>query len=336
MFNNFKTFLGFREYSDKYTPIGYSEVEEIEGLISGMGEDPTPYLEDWSKLLDFVALLGDPIEEYTTDELLTVLADDEGGIDAVYAPAIFRGVDDNDGQLFLKVGANLFPMSQLPTSNELAVGSMKGQLKFTAVKKPNSEVVSHYNIECALRAKGSKEIFYIPAITRGTQKDSPITEGEILAAFESGENIAHFFDPVPGGGGGNAISMNDLEIGEYLTLEIKENAEHPQYGRSWMIRLAGGIMFFSKGRSFTEDLIKNIPLYEKRLTKGHPLTLKVSSKKVTDNGTTVNARFLFREPNAGAIAAAPVQAQLMPAQPALPATSNAIPAKTEQLEAIPF
>jgi hypothetical protein len=107
-------------------------------------------------------------------------------------------------------------------------------------------------------------------------------------------DIASYLKAVPQGG--DWLSMNDLELGEYALLSIVEREPHAEYGRSWLMTLEGVGDVISKGKRFEKSLGQKAQMYQKFLAMKKPVTLLVSSKKEVTGGTQVNAGFFLREP----------------------------------------
>lgn len=292
-------FLQLLEYESKYNPITLDEIDAIQKQLVDLDLDVAAFTNTIDALTAFMSGLGAEVD--LSKELMTVVADDGGGIEKIYCAAIFRDED----VLVLKVGGNLFPLQQLEDS--VTAGDYKGTFKSVKMKGSDGEYELIY---CNFRKKGDKQIYEIPCIAA---KGTRINEGELLACMESGQSIAPFFDAV--GSGGNYMAMNDLEIGEYEILEITEGDPHPEYGRNFKILLGHGLSFFAKGQKFVNMLSKNLPIYQAALKKGKPLTLVVTDKKELSQGILVSATILIREPKVNLLAPTQVSvASLMPSE----------------------
>lgn len=288
-------FLTLLDLQDKYNRIGAAEIDSLRSLLDELGEPATEIDSIMNHLIGFMSGLEGMQEVFDESDYFTAVTDENGGLEKLYALAIFR---DEEG-LVLKAGANLFRLHQ--KEDGLASGEFKGTFKMIVSEGANNTTYSRLFVN--FRKKGDKTIYEIPCIAA---KNVTFDEGEILASLEAGTSIAPLFSSLPASGGGDYISMNDLDIGEYSVVEMKENEPHPEYGRSWRIVLSDGISFMSKGKKFTRGLETNAKIYMAALAKGKPLTLMVTEKKQLDQGVSINACFQVREPRMPVLAPAPV------------------------------
>ena len=211
----------------------------------------------------------------------------------------------------MKLGGNLFTVQQDAEKNELVIGSVRSPLKFTLIKDAEGKP-KYTKVSTAFREKGKKAIYEIPCVM---SKEVEVSEGELMATFESGESIASFFMPCPmGTGGGNWIDMRELEIGEYAIVDVEEGEPHPEYGRKFMVTMADGRKFDVRGSQPKNIFARNLAIYQAALNKGKPLTFSVTSKEELPQGVAIKVSVQVREPRTNlALPASVGVAQLAPA-----------------------
>ncbi len=321
------SFLQEREFAPGWGSVSQAELEDtISSLISeGITNEDAP--EVFETVESYLALLDQlkpgAIVEFSNADILTVHADENGLLDVVLGPAIFKGENDT---ITLKVGSNLISVKLSGTTAKC--GTLEGDIEVIEEKpdnKPSYLVVSldHYQ-------ESTETSIQIPVILENAEE---VEKAKFKAALKKG-NIAGFLKPIPQGG--NWISMNDLDEGkEYRLIGIEERDPHAEYGRSWLMTLEGVGDVISKGKRFQRALIQKAGIYKKLLSMGKPVTLLISSKKdLGDGKTQVQAGFFAREPRKDRLAAGTTPKAIPQAKQ--PVLTSAASVESQSLDEIPF
>jgi hypothetical protein len=318
------SFLTEQEFSPGYGNVSQGDLQAQMMSAMALGLDPAELPE-----IAVIELFDTLIEKlkpsvtgtYDENHVLTVKADANGMIEQVYGPAIFK----KDGEIVVKVGANLFPLTIKGT--EASVGELLGDVEVLERDGRNEDGAEEKYLAVSWDVyfpAPLDETVEIPFVLDGENKTN---KAKFKQALKQGDITPYLREA---GTGGNWVSMNDLEIGEYEMTALVANDPHPEYGVSWTMTLAGVGDVRSKGKQFHSKLAIRAPKLMALLKAGQPVTLLVSSKKELSQGIQVNADFFIRPPKADRLvkAAKPV-ADLKPAQEApmltLEATATDIP-----------
>lgn len=281
-------FLNGEEFTPGWSNIGTSDLDQVtEALLAGdMAEEAAPVISAVDALFGTLTKMQPAIiGEYQAENLLGIHADEMGLMDVVLGPAIFQ---DENGNPVIKTGGNLFAL-QIDGASATC-GQLEGDIEVTEVGDDDKKIVV-VAMDCLV--DGQDDTLSISFVLTGDNDTRP-TKAAIKKAIKSG-TLPSLLKPVPTGGG--FIKMNDLsERTEYLVTAIEERPTHEEYGRSWLISLAGLGDVISKGKRFEKDLAQNAGIYKKRLASGQPLTLLVSSIKEIPSGIQVSAGFFKRAP----------------------------------------
>lgn len=320
------SFLSLQEYPDTWNPIGSSDFDELSELLQSMG-DTENLVSAWSKLLHFVNDIGTaqiPEQDFDPENLLLVKAEN-GVLQRVYGPVIFRGLPPYDEQLILKVGGNEYQVMQ--TEDKLQVGNLKGGLRFETVKTMDGSITK---ATCSLRVQGETDTFLIPcALDSETNPD----QGVIEAAMEQRQPIHRYFRSIPTGT--SILKMQELGEGEYLVKDIEET-EPGEYGKNFILHLVNAPSVWARGN------VQNMLRLGWKLPQGQPVTLAINKITQTSNGYRVNCALWMREPRKAALLANQGEATVQPAQ-LQPAKESTVPDMMAETvsgdslkEAIPF
>lgn len=308
------SFLNEQEFMAGYSSVSQHDLQNqvMEAMALGLSPDDLPeirVIEAFDTIINGVApaLIG----EFDGENVLAVKADANGMVEAVYGPAIFRG---EDGGLVLKCGANLCAFTHKGT--EGVCGSLTGDIEVVEKEGRSedggAETYLSVSFDVYLAAP-IDETIEIPFIL---DADSKVSKGKFKQDLKAGK-IAQYLRPVPSGG--NWVSMNDLELGEYALTALEENPPHAEYGRSWTMTLEGVGSVRSKGKQFQQKLVSRAPKLMRLLELGHPVTLLISAKNELSQGIQVKADFFTREPNPSRLAATAKSAALKSAVVDVPA-----------------
>lgn len=271
--------LSFVEFPGKWNAVGLSDLSIAEQSI----------------LINLMALLPNPIdaEEVDNDDLLLVKAE-KGMLKEIYGPSIFQG--EKEGLVF-KLGGNEFPVTQ--EGNEFRCGQLVGELQFAdkeIVYKDRSgdEEIEYpfYPCTCVFYNDEDEAVYRVRFAVDPVADPKP---AKIKALCRKGESVAHFLNPVPvkGQGGGEAIKMRDMEVGEWAISDIKA-LPAGQYGPSWILELEDGRSVWAQG------LVKTALAggYERK--PGQPLTLAITRIQPSSNGKVyVDCALRQRPPKGG-------------------------------------
>jgi hypothetical protein len=308
------SFLNEQEFMHGYSNVSQQDLQNqvMEAMALGMAPEELPeiaVIEAFDTIINGVApaIIG----EFDGDNVLAVKADANGMVEAVYGPAIFRS---EEGNLVLKCGANLYSFTHKAT--EGVCGNLTGDVEVIEKegKGEDGGVENYLSVSFDVYlAAPIDETIEIPLIL---DAESKVSKGKFKQDLKAGK-IAQYLKPVPSGG--NWVSMNDLELGEYAITKLEENAPHPEYGRSWTMTLEGVGAVRSKGKQFQQKLATRAPKLMRLLEIGHPVTLLVSAKNELSQGIQVKADFFTREPNPNRLAATAKPAALKSAAVDVPA-----------------
>lgn len=277
---------------------------------------------------DFLTLAkGDSDIELNLNNVLLVKTN-EGMLERVYGPSIFRESEDGDG-LILKVGANSFPVE---IKNErLVVGYLTG--RFTWVPKERVDKTRYdlltarladsrvddadeYEIGCSLVAKEATEE------VNGKVQSNPLFLSllKLDKLLQSNAALGQFFTAAKSGGG-SVYKMQNLQANsEHTVVAVDVTEPHPEYGVSYILRLDGGASVFARGNSEVV-LKKNLGAIRKQLAEGKTWTLKVGTiDEYTPGKFKVNNALVARQASLGTSTPKPIQ-QARPALSAAPTGS---------------
>ena len=246
------------------------------------------------------------VGEFDETNVLSVKADPNGMVEAVYGPAIFGS---EDGTMVLKCGQNLYKFTHKGTEGACGLtGDIEVVEKEGKGEDGQPETYLSVSFDVYLPNPIDQTI-EIPLILDAGKK---VTKGKFKQDIKAG-NIAQYLKGVPTGG--NWVGMNDLAIGEYLMSGLEENSPSAEYGRSWTMTLEGVGGVRSKGKQINLKLANRAPKLIKLIELGHPVTLLISSKTELSQGIQVKADFFTREPHPDRMAAQVKPAELKSAAP---------------------
>lgn len=287
------SFLQDNEYPKGYTTISTQELEDAIAALMSMGitdEDAPDVFKSVETYTHFLSSVKSACIQEPSEDALTVKCDDEGIIERVYGPAIFRG---EDGTPVMRI-CNDFYKLQFKGS-QITCGDAVGEV---GVEERDAKAEDGTDIKAlVINFDGyfdvvdeSFEIPFILETSAGHQK------AKVKSWFSKGslDKVCALLREPPSGGGWT--SLNDLECGEYRVYDVQEQDLHSEYGRSWLIFLEGVGPVMSKGRRLESTLARNAVIYSKTLAAGNPLTFNVSSKEELTNGIRVTCGFFSREP----------------------------------------
>lgn len=237
-------------------------------------------------ITNFMALLPEPINEEFSETVLVAFSQD-GVLERLYGPAIFRASEDDDS-LVLRMGGNLYPVEHVE-GNKFAIkvpdtktGEMKvsldgelisGEAKTTKIKIDGEETEVEFNpISISFLPSDGDTDYQINCIIA---LEAQPTSGAVRRALKKGESLGQFLKTPPSGNGG-AMSMKDMEIGEY-NVEAIESTE-TQYGTSYILTLEGGDRVWSAGN--VTRLLSN----GWKMPAGKPICLEISAINRGKNG----------------------------------------------------
>ena len=292
------SFLNEQDFAPGYANVSQQDLQNqiMQSMALGLDPEQLPeiaVIEAFDSIINGVgpAIIG----EFDGDNVLAVKADSNGMVEAVYGPAIFKTEDDG---LVLKCGQNLYSFSHKAT--EGVCGSLTGDIEVIEKegKGEDGQDENYLSVSFDIYlAAPIDETIEVPLILDAGSK---VSKGKFKQDLKAGK-IAQYLKPVPSGG--NWVSMNDLDIGEYSLTKLEENTPHAEYGRSWTMTLEGVGDVRSKGKQFQQKLASRAVKLIRLLEMGQPVTLLISAKNELSQGIQVKADFFTREPNPNRLAA---------------------------------
>lgn len=269
-------------FSKQWETVSLSEIDEEEAAVA-------------RKLLGY--LKGDSDIDVSEDNLLLIKTENDTPV-TLYGASVFRASDENE-DLVVKFGNNIFPLTFDAKSKEIKVGSLTGEFVFlnkeTADKKPYQVLVAELN--------PSDDPYLTYPLAVSVQKGLTLTKPQFNAAIASGAGVAQFFSvPGTGGNGGTTYNLEDLELGEYPIAAIHQYEKKDKtFGLyCYVLELEGGAKVWVKGGSQNqlvqtdeEKGTKSNKRFKKLSTaikSGSPYKLKISKKesyKKKENGVEV-------------------------------------------------
>lgn len=269
---------------------------------------------------------GESDIELNLNNVLLVKTNDDRMLDRVYGPSIFRESQDGDG-LIMKVGANSFPI--VIQNERLIVGFLKGRFQWQTKQRLDG---SSYDLLVARLADSRADDPTVYEIGCSLAEKEPTTEvnGKLQSnplflsqpkldkLLESGAGLGQFFTSAPSGNG-SVFKMQQLPSNsEHEVVGVVATEPHPEYGVSYILRLAGGAAVFARGNSET-FLKKNLATVQNQIAAGKTWTLKVGEiKEFTPGKFTVNNALVPRQPRLSGAAPRPIQQQ----RPAMQASNG--------------
>jgi hypothetical protein len=266
------------------------------------------------KLEGFVAAAASGAAQ--PDYWLSVHIDESGLIDKAFGPCVMA---NDNGQQVLVIGQTQYPIAIKGLS--ATVGELEGDIEVAEIDGVGDDGKPIKFLAASI----DFELLSIPIILQKV--------GLTKAQFKTGLKAGQVGQYLKVAGAGNWVSMNELELGEYLVSGLVENPVHSEYGRSWTMTLEGIGEVRSKGKRFESILTMRAGVFMKLLANGRPLTLCVSSKEQLTQGMRVDAGFFMRAPNPEKmpVLASAAKSAALPAQ-AQPALKSAAPDDDDQEE----
>ena len=324
----------FSFLQDNEYPKGYSTVtrQELEGAISQLianeitQEDAPEIFKAVETYLYFLDQVKSGAAGEVSSDALVIKCDDEGIIEQVYGPAIFKGENDVPT---MRVCNDFYTLEF--KGSEITCGIATGEVGVEErdAKDENGNDIKTLVINFDGYFDVVDESFEVPFIletSTGHQKN------KVKNWFKKGEldKVSELLKEPPSGG--NWTALNDLECGEYQVYDIQENDPHPEYGRSWLICLEGIGPVMSKGNRLKGVLTRNAKIYAKTLKASKPLTFNVSSKEEVAGGTRVNCGFFSRLPKPEKLVAAAQPKQIAAEQQVISEEPKQLAAATQTVE----
>lgn len=231
-------------------------------------------------ITNFMALLPEPLNEEFSETVLVAFSQD-GVLERLYGPAIFRASEDDDS-LVLRMGGNLYPVKHVE-GNKFAIKQgdkvsldgelISGESKTAKIKIDGEETEVEFNpISISFLPSDGDTDYQINCII---DLESQPTSGAVRRALKKGESLGQFLKTPPSGNGG-AMSMKDMEIGEY-NVEAIESTE-TQYGTGYILTLEGGDRVWSAGN------VTRILQTGWQIPKGKSCCLEISAITKSKNG----------------------------------------------------
>jgi len=289
-----------------------------------------------SEFQQFEALIAylPPTETLNTQEVLLVMADSNGVLERVYAPALFA---TEEGSIILRVGSNTWPVTQEP--GKFSVGSLTGYLNVEM--KENLKEEQYMLVSVNFSDDADTASFSIGV---RLSQESELTQVQLQKLFAKGGSIVpHLMVAGTGGTGGDVGKMHELGVGEYALTDIeqveiagkpaKDGKPEEQPRTSWILELETGDRVWAKGtiiRLLKDDSssswIKTCVRLAKatvedtktgfKLSLATPHTLKISNIVEMTRGFSVTCQIVERAPlgvpvlpSVGVAAIAPVVPQ---------------------------
>ena len=198
---------------------------------------------------NFMAFLPESLNEEFSETVLVAFSQD-GVLERLYGPAIFRASEDDDS-LVLRMGGNLYPVEQLE-GNKFAIKQkgkisldgelISGEAKTAKIKIDGEETEVEFNPTSISFLPSEGDTDYQISCILDLQAQP--TSGAIRRALKKGDSLGQFLVTPPSGNGG-AMPMTEIEVGEYNVLEIEET--ETQYGTSYILTLENGDRVWSAG-----------------------------------------------------------------------------------------
>lgn len=286
------SFLNEQEFAPGYSNVSQADLQTqmMSALALGLPPEDLPEIRVIELFDSLVEALKPKVEGiFDSENVLTVKADGNGMVETVYGPAVFR----HEGGLVVKLGANLFPLAIQGT--EAKAGNLTGDIEVVEKvgRGEDGQDEKYLSVSWDVYFPAPlDETLEIPVILDGENKTN---KAKFKQALKAGDVTAYVREA---SSGGNWVSMNDLEVGEYPLTNLVANEAHPEYGVSWTMTLEGVGDVRSKGKQFHNKLAIRAPKLMALLKAGHPVTLLISSKKELSQGIQVSADFFTRPPKA--------------------------------------
>ncbi|EKU98172.1 hypothetical protein Lepto7375DRAFT_7433 [Leptolyngbya sp. PCC 7375] len=306
------SFLQENEYPKGYSTVTKDELENtINNLIANeiTEEDAPEIFKSVETYLYFLGQIKSGGLGELSNDALVVKCDEEGIIEQVYGPAIFKG---EDGKPVMRVCNDFYQLTF--SGSEITCGIATGEV---GVEERDSKDENGNDIKTlVINFDGyfdvvdeSFEVPFILETSTGHQKN------KVKSWFKKGDlgKVSDLLKEPPSGG--NWTSLNDLALGEYQVYDIQENEPHEEWGRSWLIFLEGVGPVMSKGNRLKGLLTRNAKIYAKKLKANKPLTFNVSSKEEVGGGIRVNCGFFSRLPKPEKLVAAAQPKQITAEEP---------------------
>jgi hypothetical protein len=263
--------LSTLEYASQWEQVGFDQLWEDEQLI----------------ITEFLRLAkGDTDIELNFKNVLLVKTNDDRMLQNVYGPSIFRESENGDG-LVLKAGANAFPV--ILQNGKLTVGNFTGKFHWVTKKRLDESTYDvlvarlydstsedddplMYEFGCSLAATDST----IDVNGRIEKNPLYLSQPKLDKLLDANAGLGQFFS-APKSGGGSIFKMQEMSANtEYEVIDVDATEPHPEYGVSYILRLAGGASCFARGNSATL-LKKNFKGIKDQLKSGKTWTLKIGA-----------------------------------------------------------
>lgn len=294
--------LSTLEYASQWEQVGFDKLWEDEQAI----------------VSEFLRLAkGDSDVELNFNNVLLVKTNDDRMLQNVYGPSIFRESENSDG-LVLKAGANVFPVAVL--NGRLTVGQLSGKFQWLTKKRLDETTYDvlvarlydsqsedddplMYEFGCSLAATSpTTEV-------NGSLQKNPLylSQPKLDKLLDSNAALGQFFS-APKSGGGSVFKMQQLGANtEWEVTGVDATEPHPEYGISYILRLAGGASVFARGNSETV-LKRNFANISKQLESGKTWTLKIGEvKEFAPGKMSVNNALIARSPALSGNVPKPIQ-----------------------------
>lgn len=310
------------EYASQWEQIAFDQLWEDEQTV----------------INEFLLLAkGDTDIKLNLKDVLLVKTSDDRMLERVYGPSIFRESAEGDG-LILKAGSNVFPI--VIQNERLTIGHLIGKFQWLTRKRLDETTYDvlvarlydsrsedddplMYEIGCSLAATSpTTEV-------NGQVQKNPLylSQPKLDKLLAANAGLGQFFS-APKSGGGSVYKMQQLGANtEWEVIGVDVTEPHPEYGVSYILRLAGGASCFARGNS--ETLLKrNFNNIKKQLESGMSWTLKVGKvEEFAPGKTSVNNALVQRTPAIAGTAPkqiqqAPKAIASAPAQPKKPASRD--------------
>jgi hypothetical protein len=343
-------FIGLVELTEKWNHCGMGTLDEISELLGEAACDDelfSGFVEKLNSLL--TAVTPAALEELNYDHLFTIYTDDGGTPVGIRDVGIFQHFSD-PSLMVLKLGTNMFSVQM--DGGDLVCGTLRGTPEFTQVGDAKAGK-AYYRVAVSFTDDSAEQAFDLMCVMSQAKDDDTSDRANLLRGISKADstakvklskeikagNLSLYLMPCMTGGYSNYIDMRELEIGEYEVLNIEEGKEHPEYGRSFAIVIAGGDKVNARG-NIVDILKSNLKVYQAMLAKGKRLTWAITSKvKLDESRTQMKSSIWVRAPH-NAIAPAPQRAQLESSESrqlaTVGASNGAVQAKLIDTDQIPF
>jgi len=283
------SFLGEQEFTPGYSNVSQADLQQqvMSAMALGLSPEEMPEV----RIIEVFDTLVEKLKpgcqgDFDPNHVLSVKADKNGMVEAVYGPAVFK----KDGIVVVKVGANLFPLAL--KGAEASAGSLLGDVEVLEKEGRSEDGTEEKYLAVSWDVYFPAPLDQTVEIPFVLDQDHKTNKAKFKQALKSGDILPYLREA----GTGSWVGMNDLDIGEYAVTDLVANDPHPEYGISWTMTLEGVGDVRSKGKQFHAKLAIRAPKLMALIKAGHPVTLLVSSKKEVSQGTQVAADFFTRPP----------------------------------------